>query len=602
MQNQTVLPIPSNEVAGAIVVNAFAILSTLSLFCIFLRVSWLGILRVLGENVALTLFNTQLGYYAACLLIANMINGIAGLLGLPFLVNRAITDNAICTSQAAVMQVGNIATAYFTVAIAFHTFNSLVLRKRQSIYVYGPTILLGWVVSLVLGEHWLDLRYSISLHLMLGFLPLISNLGPVYGPSGLACGVRASLKMQLFFFHLLPIFLAAVLSAILYTLIFLVLRGFIAIKGGVRVTSDSTYQQFVTSIARSMLWYPAAYILLLVPYSVTRLLSIRGFVIPFQVTVFAFVCWFALGIADALLLFNTFRVLSPAFEAKSASGGQADLESFGTAETFKRRFSLDSQGPLQLNLTEAMIKEYRGTSLSSPSSYNASSTVSYPERAASAQSSYRHATAEEVNRQISPVSILNESIVVEAPGSMIASRPPARVSNVDHIRQESQSSTTSLPIPPRRTPPPSHLIIDHPSTSSLRSPSSVAPSSLSRPVPARPSLSPRNVALSSPARSFSPQKERARVSEASTSSLTSEELDVTSWLANQNADGYMPTGLRNQPMLSAVRPNFPSTVAPMNIPASPAARLRPLLLASVERTGSMILAEHYNRMYSPHSS
>ncbi|KAJ3862538.1 hypothetical protein EV359DRAFT_3802, partial [Lentinula novae-zelandiae] len=223
-----------------------------------------------------------------------MINGIAGLLGLPFLVNRAITDSASC-HVSAVMQVGNIATAYFTVAIAFHTFNSLVLRKRQSIYVYGPTILLGWVVSLVLG-----------------FLPLISNLGPVYGPSGLACGVRASLKMQLFFFHLLPIFLAAVLSAILYTLIFLVLRGFIAIKGGVRVTSDSTYQQFVTSIARSMLWYPAAYILLLVPYSVTRLLSIRGFVIPFQVTVFAFVC-----IADALLLFNTFRVLSPAFEAKS---------------------------------------------------------------------------------------------------------------------------------------------------------------------------------------------------------------------------------------------------------------------------------------------
>ncbi|KAJ3807694.1 hypothetical protein EV368DRAFT_28369, partial [Lentinula lateritia] len=223
-----------------------------------------------------------------------MINGIAGLLGLPFLVNRAITDSACCYVSA-VMQVGNIATAYFTVAIAFHTFNSLVLRKRQSIYVYGPTILLGWVVSLVLG-----------------FLPLISNLGPVYGPSGLACGVRASLKMQLFFFHLLPIFLAAVLSAILYTLIFLVLRGFIAIKGGIRVTSDSTYQQFVTSIARSMLWYPAAYILLLVPYSVTRLLSIRGFLIPFQVTVFAFVC-----IADALLLFNTFRVLSPAFEAKS---------------------------------------------------------------------------------------------------------------------------------------------------------------------------------------------------------------------------------------------------------------------------------------------
>ncbi|KAJ3992667.1 hypothetical protein F5050DRAFT_1854407, partial [Lentinula boryana] len=227
-----------------------------------------------------------------------MINGIAGLLGLPFLVNHAITDSAFWSVYlSAVMQVGNIGTAYFTVAIAFHTFNSLVLRKRQSIYVYGPIIVLGWAVSLVLG-----------------FLPLISNMGPVYGPSGLACGVRETLKTQLFYFHLLPIFIAAVLSAIVYALIFLVLRGYIAIKGGVRVTSDSTYQQFFTSIARSMLWLYLAYIVLLVPYSVTRLLSIRGYAIPFQVMVFAFVC-----VANALLLFNTFRVLSPAFEAKSAT-------------------------------------------------------------------------------------------------------------------------------------------------------------------------------------------------------------------------------------------------------------------------------------------
>ncbi|KAJ3970390.1 hypothetical protein EV361DRAFT_916080 [Lentinula raphanica] len=596
MDNQIVLPIPPNEMAGAIVVNAFAILSTLSLLCIFLRVTSLGILRLLGENVAQTLFNTQLGYYAACLLIANMINGIAGLLGLPFLVNHAITDNALCTSQAAVMQVGNIGTAYFTVAIAFHTFNSLVLRKRQSFYVYGPTIVLGWAISLVLG-----------------FLPLISNMGPVYGPSGLACGVRETLKIQLFFFHLLPIFLGALFSAILYTLIFLVLRGYIVIRGGVSlVTSDSTYQHFVSSIARSMLWYPAAYIVLLVPYSVTRLLVLRGYVVPFQAMVFAFVCWFALGVVNALLLFNTFRVLSPAFEAKSATGDHADLESFGTAETFKQ-FTLDSKGshePLQLNLTEAMIKEYRGGSLSSPSSYNGSSTVSYPERAASSQGSYRHVTTpEEVNRQISPVAILNESIVVEAPGNMVTSLPSARIPKVDHVRQESHSSNTSLPIPPRRTPPPSHLIlVDNPSIS-MRNNLQTDPTSSSlptRPAPAQPSFSPRNVALSSPIRSFAPNRdertERARVSGTSTrSSTTSEDLDVADWLANQRADGSMPSGLRNQPMLSAVRPNFPSNyVDSANPPPSPAARLRPLLLASVERTGSVILAEHYNRLYSSH--
>ncbi|KAE9408361.1 hypothetical protein BT96DRAFT_697144 [Gymnopus androsaceus JB14] len=303
-----IVPIPENEMAGAIAVNAFAILSTLALFCIFLRVLWMGVLRLLGENIAQSLFNTQLGYYAACLLIANMINGIAGLMGLPFLVNHAITDNALCTSQATVMQIGNIATAYFTVAIAIHTFNSLVLRKRQSICVYGPTIIIGWLTSLAVA-----------------FVPLLPQMGPLYGPSALACGVRPTFPWHLFFFHLLPIFVGAVISAVLYTLIFLVLHGTITIKGlspedHRSDRSGSPYQRFVASIARSMLWYPAAYILLLVPYAVTRSVGIGGTVIPFQVVVFAFVCWFTLGVVNALLLFNTFRVLTPAFEAKSING------------------------------------------------------------------------------------------------------------------------------------------------------------------------------------------------------------------------------------------------------------------------------------------
>ncbi|KAF9064159.1 hypothetical protein BDP27DRAFT_1426103 [Rhodocollybia butyracea] len=571
----TVVPIPSNEMAGAIVVNAFAILSTLALVCIFLRVSWLGVLRLLGENVAQSFFNTQLGYYAACLLVANMINALAGLMGLPFLVNRAITDNALCTSQAVVMQIGNISVAYFTVAIAIHTFNSLVLRMRQSAYVYIPTILFGWAVSIVIA-----------------ILPLIRQMGPVYGPSGLSCGIRVTFPRHMLFFHILPIFVAAVLSAILYTLIFLVLRGILVIKGRVSLTlnpeqrwggdrSNSTYQKFVGSIARSMLWYPAAYILLLVPYSVTRLLTLRGFVVPYQSVVFAFVCWFALvyeGVTDAFLLFNTFRILGPAFEAKSTTGYQGDLESFGTAETFKR-FTRESKGPLQLNLTETMIKEYRGgSSLASTSSYNSESVVSYPERTADIGDKNRYITSEDINRQISPVSMLNQSIVVEAPGSMLASRPPTRVS--DHNRDQSECSSytsSSLPIPPRR-PTPTPLILE---TASYYSPRS---SPISRPTSSRPFLTPYAY------------DDGIRLSGVSTSSSVSGDLDITGWAAKQYADGSIPSATRNQLMLSAVKPSFPSPTASPNPSAS--ARLRPLLLASVERTGSMALAQQYNRMYT----
>lgn len=50
------------------------------------------------------------------------------------------------------MQLGNWSTAYFTVSIAVHTFNSLVLRKRQSALVCGISISVGWITAGILGE------------------------------------------------------------------------------------------------------------------------------------------------------------------------------------------------------------------------------------------------------------------------------------------------------------------------------------------------------------------------------------------------------------------------------------------------------------------
>ena len=66
--------------------------------------------------------------------------------------------------------------------------------------------------------------------------------------------------------------------------------------------------------------------MLLVPYSIVRLLDISGFAVSFEAIVFAYVCWFTLGmthflliicpddwsgVVDVLLLYNTFRILSP---------------------------------------------------------------------------------------------------------------------------------------------------------------------------------------------------------------------------------------------------------------------------------------------------
>jgi hypothetical protein len=88
------------------------------------------------------------------------------------------------------MSMGNIAGAYFTVAIAIHTFNSLVLRFRQSAWIGILVISIGWAVAL-----------SVSL------IPLSPALeqGSMYGPGDLTCGVRSIHLQALFYHHLFPV-------------------------------------------------------------------------------------------------------------------------------------------------------------------------------------------------------------------------------------------------------------------------------------------------------------------------------------------------------------------------------------------------------------
>ncbi|KAJ7723475.1 hypothetical protein B0H14DRAFT_2203184, partial [Mycena olivaceomarginata] len=309
------------EIPGAIVVNAFAILSALALLSVALRVIFLAVRRFFSsspnaDSREYVFFNTVLGNYAACLLISNIINSVAGIMGLGQLMHGGIQEGFYCTTQAVVMQVGNFAGAYFTIAIAIHTVNSLVLKKRQKTWICVLTICVGSLIAAA---------------------PLVSqtgSLGHQYGISGLSCGIRSVYPRSLFFYHLLPIFITSIMSALLYSLIFLVLRGTLAIRGGLKFSLDpnerwggnvQNYHRFVARIARSMLWFPIAYILFLVPYSVTRLIDLSGRVCPFPLLVTAYVCWFMLGVANVLSLYNTFRVLGPAFNAKSTS--QKDLES-----------------------------------------------------------------------------------------------------------------------------------------------------------------------------------------------------------------------------------------------------------------------------------
>lgn len=61
-----------------------------------IRIIYLAVQMAFGENRAqpqeYVFFNTQLGQYAACLLVAMIFNTAAGVIGFPWLLQKGITE------------------------------------------------------------------------------------------------------------------------------------------------------------------------------------------------------------------------------------------------------------------------------------------------------------------------------------------------------------------------------------------------------------------------------------------------------------------------------------------------------------------------------
>ncbi|KAJ7678514.1 hypothetical protein B0H17DRAFT_106346 [Mycena rosella] len=487
-------------------------------------------------------------------------------MGMVQLLNGGIQEGAFCTTQAIVMQIANFAGAYFIIAIGIHTFNSLVLARRQSPWVCGITISVGWIVSGVLAP-------------MLYHNP---EFGPRYGISGLSCGIRPVFPKSLFFFHLLPIYITSIMSALLYSIIFLVLRGTLAIRGGLKLTLDpnermsgNNYHRFVAAIARSMLWFPIAYILFLVPYSVARLIDIAGRVCPFPLLVSAYVCWFMLGVANVLTLYNTFRVLGPAFDARSTS--QKDLESnTGSTGSSTRR--------VMPPMIAAGEREY---------SYHPSESMSEKSSRPNSLASWN---------QVQPASSENYGAPFQLMAPPLAARIQERREEYTnelqrtHTRTNSERSDWTVTTPsfydygvtpdtasgPRPKTQLSQLLLNEPAVngapSRVRTSRRLPPLAQAEPAQGLPAP-PRSVRQVASQRSVtvslnSPHDSvEVRFSSTSATSAAASELDISGWLNQQRPDGYMPRGL-----ISAVGNNHSVPPIPADVVPVP------------ERSGSMDIA------------
>lgn len=309
---------------GLIVVPVFALLSVLALAFIVFRSIRLVVIPLFQRNGSACrapenlFFRTQLGHYAASLVLSNVFLTAAGLMEFLWVKQSGVHQGSMCTLQAVLMQIGTWSTCFFSIAIGVHTCNSLVFRLYQISYLSIVVIAFGWIMSLVIA------------------LAPVSQAG-VYGPVTVSCGVITAYPSKIFGLEVFPIILVSVLSVIIYTPIFLVLRGILHVQGGIKltfkaqgrwcaVTDSEEYHRFMVAVAKAMFWYPVAFISLLLPIAVTNMVRFSGRAIPFGADVFAHVCCSVLGLVNAGLLYNTFRVLSPVFHGSKLPKIQIDEE------------------------------------------------------------------------------------------------------------------------------------------------------------------------------------------------------------------------------------------------------------------------------------
>lgn len=261
-----------------------------------------------------------------------------------------------------------------------------------------------------------------------------------------------------------------------------------------------------------------------------------------------------------LLLYNTFRVLYPAFHALTSGVTNKDIETLPASVNYNKGTSSYPQS----NVDEK-TDHYRFP----PSSVSESKKLTvrnnlpaYPERSASVQSYYSYpSSTSSIGCPIAPVSVLNRSIDLNRssttspePSPRIRALTPSlhRQSPVDHSRDGSMDSLISLPAPPRRTRAPQRPRRPHPE-SLMVSPTPEDGRWVIVPPAAGGSFSP--VSRGEPVSTYQggATSRESAISESS--------VDITGWLSRQKSDGSMPHGLKNMPLLSAVTSSFPTVDA-----------------------------------------
>jgi len=218
-----------------------------------------------------------------------------------WLADGAITEGSVCTAQAVIKQVGSNGVALSSSAIAVYTFCVLVLRWTIPRYTSKLVVVMIWIFT--------------ALIIVIPYIPYRKER--IYGNAGFWCWVRPDFKVLQLVTQYAWLWLAVILMAILYTIMFLVLRGWFIVDNGIwywyenyvprngAPVEETEEERESKAIANMLLLYPMVYLICIGPHSIARWLHFSGIHVQYQVTL-VFSTLFALsGMFNTFLFFFT---------------------------------------------------------------------------------------------------------------------------------------------------------------------------------------------------------------------------------------------------------------------------------------------------------
>jgi len=221
-----------------------------------------------------------------------------------------------------------------SLAIAVYTFCVLVLRWSIPRYISKLVVLIIWIF--------------ITLIVVIPYVPHMKE--QFYGNAGYWCWIRAEFMVEQLTTVFMWLWLSLFLMLILYTIMFVVMRGWFIVDNGVwyyknyeptyaagQLVKETQQEKDSKAIANLLLLYPAVYLTYMVPVLTIRWVVFLGVEVHYRIILFVSTLFSLSGMFNTALFFLTQPYLiigpAPATDIQIQSVKSLSSETFGSLPT-----------------------------------------------------------------------------------------------------------------------------------------------------------------------------------------------------------------------------------------------------------------------------